>query len=1024
MSIATAKQFVSVLQKSRLLKPKHLAAVRTAAEKDPDPKALAGRLVKKGLLSRWQARQLLAGHVSFFLGEYRLVETLTTHPGSHVYQAEHETLGRRVVLKRLPRNVMADQQRKKRLLAAVRAVVGFEHEDLARVYSIEQSGDRYYVISQYVEGRDLDAMVAETGPLAFPEAAAAVSQAAAGLAEVHRRKAVHGGVRPSNLVVGPDGLVKLVAVATARRYEATEQAGADQDDSAVLDAAHYQAPELLKADADPTPASDVYSLGCTLYFLLTGKPPFAEGTAGERALAHARHQPPGILRGRSDTPDVLVKACRKMLAKRPEDRFSSADEIVELLADLCPPRRSAARIVATVSARVPNEESAEGKDGAAEGKDGAAEGKERKKAIPRDKNDVKAPAGEASASPEAESEHVSSDAPADTPEAEKPASNPAQKDRKPGPQTKTPERRLPAKAPATAKPAPRRPAARGAAGDRESKTADTASKRKSPASKSAGAFAVDTGGADSPVARAKTRAGKTGAPSEEAPAAAEAGSPEGFLQKHRKWLFIGGGSAAALLLVVAVTVLFALNSSSGEQAGTETAMVDGAEPAVASPRKTPRTMPDVIDDLDLESELDLNMDLGIDDTPVRRSRDPEPDEEPDAPAEDEEAAEDKEPAEKDDMEPADSDQEPEPDGDKPEEAKPDEAEEKPPEKKPEPPKKEKPPTFRDFPETVELPLPVADEGQPASTEPLTLGKLYVRERAPWIVVLSGGEVVVPNAEIEFGRDAAEVGGRAYIARLTPKGGAATAIARLWYEPETDQLKFQWLEAAAKTQGAGLLRLCQVNLTIDGESKTLALSKPAPAPPLAFDLEKRVDRVTIESDSLPDDKLLRLEITGIEGVDPKHYPFQTKPDGPVEVKRPLTLTLQRMDRHQNPQPIAQFQITLTSARKGLTIMQRVEQPLKRIVPPNAQLPMLRQQAEEEFKKLAAQLKKAQGSAERDKFLQPMNQIEVFLGQADLFEMIDKQAKIHYRILMQAGNHQVPLYDSQVAGQAGEGEAPEQ
>ncbi|MDY0170090.1 MAG: protein kinase [Thermoguttaceae bacterium] len=1031
MSISTAKQFVAVLQKSRLLKPKHLDAVRIAAENDPDPKALAGRLVKKELLSRWQAKQLLAGHASFFLGEYRLIQPLSAHSGSHVYLAEHKTLGRRVALKRLPRDVMSDADRKKRLLGAVRAAVGVEHENLARVYSIEQVGDRYYVISQYVEGRDLAATVAEDGPLGFAEAATAVSQAASGLAESHRRKAAHGGVRPSNLIIGPDGQVKLVAIATARRYEATEETGADGDTPAALDAVDYQAPELLKADVSPAPASDIYSLGCTLYFLLTGKPPFAEGTAAERAAEHARHQPPGILRSRPDTPDLLVKACRKMLAKRPEDRPDSADEVVEMLAELCP-AKPATRIVATVSARASKEET--------------AKGKEEKEAARSDQDDVKSPAEEDSPSaasepsPEVELEQMPSDAPDDESEGGKICSAPPKKDRKSGPEAKSPDRRQPGKAaPAaakpTAKPAARRPPARGAAAEREGKVPGKPPGRESSSPKSGAAFAVETGGADSPVAQAKSRAGKA-VPDEdkaEEDEAAAAG-PEGFLKTHRKWIFIGGGSAAALLLVVVATLLLVLGGSAGDQTGVETAAANGDKPAdTASGQPARAGQPDIVEELDLGAELDLDMDLGIDDTPVRRPRDPEPDEKPETPAEDEQGAEEKEPSgEKDDAKPDDTEKKPESGGEKPdepkekppEEAKPDEPKEKPseeakpdePKEKPAPPKKEKPPTFRDFPDTVELPPLAAAEGQPAPTEPITIGKLYVRERAPWIVVLSGGEVVVPNAEITINREATEGGGRGYIVQLTPKGEAGTAIARFWFEPEPGQLKFQWLEPAMTTQGAGLLRLCHVNLDIDGESKTLAFSKPAPAPPLEFDLDKKIDRVTIDTEDLPDDKLLRLEITKIEGLDPKNHPFQTKPDGPIEVKKPLALALQRMDRDRNPRPIALLQITFAAARKGLTITRRIDQPPRRMPLPGPP-EMLRQQGEAEFKKNTDQLKKAQGSAERDKFRPILDKIEEGFGYLDLIELVDKQAKIHYRILLQAGNHAVPLYDSQVEGPAG-------
>ncbi len=1005
MSISTAKQFVAVLAKSRLLKPKHLDAVRSAAEKDPDPKALAGRLVKKELLSRWQAKQLLGGHASFYLGAYRLIEPLSRHHGSHVYLAEHKTLGRRVVLKRLPREVMDDDDRRERLLGAVRAAVGLDHEHLARVYSIEQAGDRYYVISQYAEGRDLAATVAETGPLAFADAVAAVSQAAGGLAEAHRRKAVHGGVRPSNLIIGPEGQARLVAFATARRYDADLPDEDPRDPASLLDAVQFQAPELLRPEADPTPASDIYSLGCTLYFLLTGKPPFAEGTPAEMAAGHARHQPPGILRARPDTPDALIKACRKMLAKRPEDRPASADEVVEMLAGICPPKRSATRIVATVSA-------------------GGPKGAARAEAKQKPAADRPKPATEPSKRAPAEAEDADADAKSDPSPAKKadgtakdkvPAAGPAAKDDKSVPDAKSGDRRPAAKAaPAAAKPAPKRKPGRAANDEDEAAGPSKAAQRKAASLMSGAAFAVDTGD-DSPAARTKSRAGKGKQSSKPDKPAAAAENPQGFFRKHGKLLLIGGGSLAVLLLA-AISLPFVLGGSSGNRTNDEVAQADVPPPQEEEPKKPSGSgTGDLLDDLNLEGDLDLNIDdLGIDDMPARRPRDPEPPKQPDAPAqpptEEQPPAGDAEPTEPGELtEPGDENSAPEP-------AKPEPPKEKPPEK-PDPPKKEKPPTFRDFPEMVMLPPPGGGDGQPVPTEPINLGKLYVRERAPWIVSLRGGDVVAANAEIALTRDAAEGGGRAYLFQLTPAGGQAATIARLRYLPENDQVTFQWLEPAGELPAAGLLRLCLLELNIDGESKTLAFSSPKPAPPLEFDLDKKVDRVTIEADHLPPEKLLRLEIVKVEGEVER---YQTQPDGPVEAKRQVALAFQRTDRDRNAQPIALMQVSFNATSKSLTVLRRIDQPPRRMVPPGPQVAQLRQKGEAEFKKLLDQMKKAEGHGARDKFRPALDQIEQGFGHLDLIEKIDKQAKIHYRILLQASGHQIPLFDSQIAGPAGEPE----
>ncbi|MDZ7616591.1 MAG: hypothetical protein U1E05_06270, partial [Patescibacteria group bacterium] len=316
---------------------------------------------------------------------------------------------------------------------------------------------------------------------------------------------------------------------------------------------------------------------------------------------------------------------------------------------------------------------------------------------------------------------------------------------------------------------------------------------------------------------------------------------------------------------------------------------------------------------------------------------------------------------------------------------------------------EKPPTFRDLPAVAVLPEPPA-AGQAA--EPFSVGKLHVRERAPWIAQLDGGDGVIPNAELALARDE----GRAYVVRLTPRDQTASAIARFWFDDKASTLKFQWLEAAATTPNAAQLRLCQLRLTIDGESKSVAFSKPIYAPPLEFDLDKKNDRIVIDADDLPDDKLLRFEITTIEGIDLKVYPFETQPAGPVEAKKPITLTLKRLDRDRNGQPIGILQVNFLPSRKGLTVSRRIDQPPRRMLAA-AQVPMARQQVEEEFKKTLDQMKKADGHGAKDKFLPFLNEMEKGLGQLDLLELVDKQVKIHYRVMLQAGNHRVPLYDSQ-------------
>jgi len=222
-------------------------------------------------------------------------------------------------------------------------------------------------------------------------------------------------------------------------------------------------------------------------------------------------------------------------------------------------------------------------------------------------------------------------------------------------------------------------------------------------------------------------------------------------------------------------------------------------------------------------------------------------------------------------------------------------------------------------------------------------------------------------------------------------------------------------------GSGTLAALPTRAAYRRRVENSRVLETGPCAATRFDLDKKIDKVTIECDDLPDDDHLRLEITKIEGPVER---YQTQPDGPVEAKKQLALAFQRMDRDQNAQPIAGMHVSFTTSRKELTIMRRIVQPPRRMFQPGLQLAKMRQKGEEELNKILAQMKKEQTHAAKEKYRPQLDQIEQGLGHLDLIEKIDGQAKIHYRILLQSGSHQVPLYDSQLAGPAPEPAGPQE
>ena len=331
MAVATVEQFLTALENSKLLDPAQLARAKSIAPAHSDPQAIAWALVREGLLNRWQAGQLLNGRQVFFVGKYKLIAFLGQGGMGSVFLGEHVTMNRRVALKIVAKKLCRDPVALERLLAEARAGAALDHPNIVQAYSVDNEGDQYYLVMEYVDGRDLQQIVQEDGPMDYSAAADAIRQAAEGLAHAHQRNMIHCDIKPSNLLVNNQGTVKILDMGLARLLGENEQA-ADERMKGTVD---YMAPEQgLGVRFDHR--ADIYALGCTFYFLLTGHPPFPEGTIAQRIIKHQTQQPQGILEQRPDAPRDLVKICRKMMAKQPDQRYQSADEVARALAQWKP----------------------------------------------------------------------------------------------------------------------------------------------------------------------------------------------------------------------------------------------------------------------------------------------------------------------------------------------------------------------------------------------------------------------------------------------------------------------------------------------------------------------------------------------------------------------------------------------------------------------------------------------------------------------------------------------------------------
>lgn len=335
----TAGDFAELVQKSGLLDPalaKQVTAEYLAQGGDAaDPKNLAREFINRQLLTKWQCDKLLQGkHKGFFLGKYRLITHLGSGGMSAVYLAEHTLMRRRVAIKVLPKSKVDDSSYLERFHREAQAVAALDHRNIVRAYDVDQEEKVHFLVMEHVNGQSLQEAVAEHGPLDFVVAAELMRQAADGLAHAHRAGLVHRDIKPGNLLVDERHTVKILDMGLAKFFSDDESSSLTiRHDEKVLGTADYLSPEQAIDSHSVDVRSDVYSLGCTFYFLLTGHPPFPQGTLAQRLLAHQTRLPPAILAERPDVPADLIAIVEKMMAKKVEDRFQSAKDISRALLD-------------------------------------------------------------------------------------------------------------------------------------------------------------------------------------------------------------------------------------------------------------------------------------------------------------------------------------------------------------------------------------------------------------------------------------------------------------------------------------------------------------------------------------------------------------------------------------------------------------------------------------------------------------------------------------------------------------------
>jgi serine/threonine protein kinase len=390
MAIATVRELTDTLRQLELLNSHQLEQFeRDANAPLQDVKRLAALLIERGYLTRFQTERVVEGKgQSLILGNYLLVQKLGEGGMGVVYKAWQRRLNRLVAIKTIREEKAGNDDRLlRRFQREAQLAAQMLHPNIVVVHDADQAGNTHFIVMEYIEGMDLARMVKRSGPLAIPIACDFIRQAALGLQHAFEHNLVHRDIKPSNLFVAEGG--KTGSLHRSGPIRDTSQGNAPLPGSGhgvikILDLGlaclngdlaglghssltqkgmflgtpDFIAPEQARNASSVDIRTDLYSLGCTLFFLLTGRPPYVEGTSVEKLVKHQIEKPTPVDEIRQETPANVVAIVKKLMAKKPEKRFQTPQELADALQEVqmsftdAPPARPAQAVSNVVAAEI------------------------------------------------------------------------------------------------------------------------------------------------------------------------------------------------------------------------------------------------------------------------------------------------------------------------------------------------------------------------------------------------------------------------------------------------------------------------------------------------------------------------------------------------------------------------------------------------------------------------------------------------------------------------------------------------
>ena len=326
------EQLQSQIAASELLKKEEVSAFISAFPEDKRPKSaeeLARELVRQKRLTKYQAEQIYAGKGKMLvLGNYVVLDKLGQGGMGVVLRAEHKRLKRPVALKVMSPTVVKTADALKRFHREVEAAAKLRHPNVVATDDADEAKGTHFLVMEYVEGSDLSAIVKKNGPLPVDQAVQCILQAARGLEFAHSQGVVHRDIKPANLLLDKSGVVKILDMGLARIEGDAGSQGELTSTGAVMGTVDYMAPEQALSTKDADARSDIYSLGISLWYLLTGRCAFEGDSLMAKLLAHRDAAIPSLRKANTDVPEVIEAVFRKMVAKQRTDRYQSMTDVV------------------------------------------------------------------------------------------------------------------------------------------------------------------------------------------------------------------------------------------------------------------------------------------------------------------------------------------------------------------------------------------------------------------------------------------------------------------------------------------------------------------------------------------------------------------------------------------------------------------------------------------------------------------------------------------------------------------------